>query len=293
MGEPTIEILGPSDEARLELFLLPRIESSMFLLGNMRAAGLVDRGEPYQGTYAALVERAEIEAVVAHYWNGNLVFQAPGHENPLWRAAVEASQRPIEGLLGPNDQIAVAKGALGIDRPLVKMDEKEKLYSLDLDELIVPDLLASGQVSGRRIAPGDLVLLMEWRAAYSVETLGAKEDPELWERSRAVVERSLEQRTTWVLERDGEPVACSSFNAMIEEAVQVGGVWTPPALRRQGYGRSAVAVSLLDAQAEGAEKAILFTGEGNIPAQRAYTALGFRHVGDYRIVLLESPMEVD
>ena len=51
--------------------------------------------------------------------------------------------------------------------------------------------------------------------------------------------------------------------------------------------------SLLDARAEGVQKAILFTGESNLSAQRAYTALGFRHVGDYRLLLLQSPIRID
>jgi predicted GNAT family acetyltransferase len=52
-----------------------------------------------------------------------------------------------------------------------------------------------------------------------------------------------------------------------------------------------VATSLLDARAEGVRTSILFTGEGNIPAQKAYEALGFRCIGDYRILLLRSGME--
>ncbi|MBN1581559.1 MAG: hypothetical protein JXA89_12720 [Anaerolineae bacterium] len=82
-------------------------------------------------------------------------------------------------------------------------------------------------------------------------------------------------------------MACRSFNAAILEAVQVGGVWTPPALRGRGYGRCVVAASLLDARADSVEQAILFTGEKNIPAQKAYMALGFRPIGDYRIALLQ------
>ena len=67
--------------------------------------------------------------------------------------------------------------------------------------------------------------------------------------------------------------------------MQIGGVWTPPELRRQGYGRAVVAASLLDAQSEGVKTAILFTGKGNIAAQKAYEALGFRHIDSYRLVL--------
>ncbi len=101
------------------------------------------------------------------------------------------------------------------------------------------------------------------------------------------MERSLAEGWTWLLEEAGQPVACTSFNTAIPEAVQVGGVWTPPELRGRGYARCIVAASLLDARNEGAKQAILFTGETNFPAQKAYLALGFRLIGDYRIMLLK------
>jgi predicted GNAT family acetyltransferase len=291
MNAPAIRILQPSDEAILEAFLLPQIESCMFLLSNMRLSGLVDHGQPYEGTYAAAFEGGDIVAVVAHYWNGNLVLQAPGHADALWRAAIAASERPIEGLIGPDDQVGRAKGALGIDASHVQMDETEKLYSLKLDELIEPGGLRSGELDGRRIEPRDLELVTQWRTAFSLEALGEKDSPQLRQRCRASIERSLREGHTWILEDQGQPVACSSFNAATTEAVQVGGVWTPPELRRRGYGRAVVGASLLDARAENVERAILFTGKTNIAAQKAYVALGFRHIGDYRIVLLDSPLE--
>jgi predicted GNAT family acetyltransferase len=91
---------------------------------------------------------------------------------------------------------------------------------------------------------------------------------------------------------DGEPVATSAFNTAIREAVQVGGVYAPPAQRGRGYARAVVAASLLSARAEGTQKGILFTGLGNLPAQKAYRSLGFRCVGDYRILLLRTPVEL-
>lgn len=100
------------------------------------------------------------------------------------------------------------------------------------------------------------------------------------------MESSLERGDTWLLEDDGRPVAVTSFNAALAEVVQVGGVWTPPDRRGRGYGRAVVAASLLDARAEGVGRTVLFTGEANEPAIRAYLALGFQRVGDYRVVLL-------
>jgi predicted GNAT family acetyltransferase len=271
--------------------LLPRVESSMFLVGNMRAAGLADHGASYQGTYAAVFDRGEIIGVAAHYWNQNLVFQAPAFLEALWVAAIEASGRPVKGLIGPSDQVGAAQAALDIDDSNVQMDETERLYSLKLEELVVPEDLNSGEVQGRRIESRDVKLVTRWRIAFALEALGEEDGPQLREECRVSIERSLDERRTWVLEAQGEPVACSSFNTAIKEAVQVGGVWTPPALRRRGYGRAVVAASLLDAQAEGAEAAILFTGMGNIPAQKAYEALGFQPIGSYRLVLLKTPLE--
>ncbi len=87
-------------------------------------------------------------------------------------------------------------------------------------------------------------------------------------------------------------MAMSSFNTAIDEAVQVGGVWTPPALRRRGYARAVVAASLRDARAEGVQRAILFTGDTNIAAQKAYRAIGFQGVGDYGLLLLKEGVKI-
>ena len=284
-----VRILQPGDEPALEAFLLPQVATSMFLIGNMRAAGLVDRGQPYEGTYAAAFEGQQIAAVVAHYWNGNLITQAPAHLDALWRAAVEASQRPVLGLIGPVDQVSLVKNALGIDEAAIQFDERERLYWLALDKLIVPAALSSSEVRARLIESRDLELVTEWQVAYGQETLGEADSPEARRQARAGMKRLMLERRTWVLEAQGEPVATTSFNTAIQEAVQVGGVWTPPELRSRGYGRAAVAASLLDARAGGVEAAILFTGKDNVPARRAYEALGFRPLTAYRIVLLRLP----
>ena len=81
-------------------------------------------------------------------------------------------------------------------------------------------------------------------------------------------------------------MAYQQFNATADDTVQVGGVWTPPALRNRGYGRAVVAGALLTARAEGARRGVLFTAETNVAAQRAYEALGFARSGDWALVFL-------
>jgi len=264
----------------------------MFLLGNMRAAGLRYTGERYTGNYVAAFEDEKMVGVVAHYWNHILILQAPSRLEALWRAALQTSERPIKGVIGPHTQVEEVKAALQPAAAIVQMDECERLYSLTLAALIVPDALRTGQVVGRCATAGDVETLTRWRVGYEIEALREEPSPQLWEQERAMVDRLVRENNTWVLEASGQPVATSAFNARLKEVVQIGGVWTPPELRGRGYARCIVAQSLLDARAEGVEKAILFTGADNLPAQKAYTALGFRHIGDYHLLMLREPLRM-
>ena len=293
-----IHILHPGDESRLKAFLRPHVDSSMILLSNLRQGGLADHGRRFEGTYYAALSSpdgtksidGEITDVVAHYWQGNLVLQAPKHLEQLLEEVANAPERPIRGLLGLSDQVGRAKELLGWTDAELQLDEAEGLYALPLSDLVIPDDLRADRVRGRRIERHDLDLVTAWRVAYCLAALGAKDTPDLVDQCRAEMEGYFERGDTWILEDleledGGKPVASTSFNATTSKAVQIGGVWTPPELRGRGYGRTAVAASLLGVRTEGVHRAILFTGDDNIPAVKAYTALGFRRIGDHRIVL--------
>ena len=281
-----IRILNSGDEGALEDFLRPHIDSSLFLISNLRRAGLVDRGEPFEGTYFAAEVDGRIAGVVAQFWQGNLVLQAPDFLSELVAHIGAHLPRPIRGLLGPAAQVAAAEARLALPEEKIMLADQEGLYSLALAELKVPPDLAAGRISGRRIEERDLEIVTAFRFDYHQEALGAEATAELRAQCAEDMAASLERGDTWVLEAGGEIVAQTSYNAATREAVQVGGVWTPPGLRGRGYGRSAVAVSLLESRQEGVERGILFTGDDNVSAVRAYAALGFERIGDYRVVLV-------
>src|SRR5919202_1698195 len=67
MDRPAIRVVQPEDHVALETFLASRLDTSMFLLGNLRSAGLIDHGQRYEGTYAAAFAGAAIVGVVAQY----------------------------------------------------------------------------------------------------------------------------------------------------------------------------------------------------------------------------------
>ena len=281
-----LRTLRPGDEERLEAYLVPRTATSLFLRSNVRAAGLEDQGRPYEGTYVGAFADGELAGVAAHCWNGMLIVSAERHVEELARAAVARTGRDLAGLLGPWDQVEAARAALdAADRPTT-MSSREDLFWLELAELHVPPALASGEVVLRPTVDADFELATAWRVDYSQETLGLAPGDELRRHARTTIEWLQAEGNQFLLEsRDGRPLAYTAFNARLPDCVQVGGVWTPPELRGQGHGRSAVAGSLLLARDAGATSSVLFTSEGNEPAQRAYRALGYRRIGDYGLVI--------
>jgi len=285
----TVELktLSLGDEDALRDFLAPYEASSMFLLANSRAAGLVDQGQALQGTYVAAIEPGKWSGVAAHYWNGILVLQAPDARTlePVARAAILRSGRELRGLVGPREQVFGALRALSLQERPTTHDSREKLYELSLAELRVPDALASGRIVCRRPRASELDVLAAWRAEFSIESLGLSDGDDLRAESRADLVRQDANGSVWIALEDGRPVSLSAFNARLPAIVQVGGVYTPPEWRGRGYARCAVAGSLLAMRQAGAERAVLFTEEKNAAARAAYEALGFRVVGDYGLVI--------
>jgi len=284
-ASPTIRLLHPGDEAALESFLRPLTDTSMFLRSNSRSAGLVDRGEPGQGTYLAAFEGDAITGVVAQFWQGNLGLQAPDDLAALLRELPRHALRPIAGLTGPWSQVAHARALLGLEQTPTKLEVREALFALPLSQLRLPEALARGDVRCRLATPAGLPALAQLRAEFLVEAIGEQPGPALDRQARDAVEGHAAGDNLFLLEgRNGQIVATSAFNARLPDAVQIGGVYTPPALRSHGYGRAVTAGSLLLAREAGISRAVLFTHEQG-PARRAYEAIGFQLIGDYGLVL--------
>lgn len=292
MSAPCVRLLAPGDEDRLAAFFARHPDTTLFLQSNSAAAGLVDRGEPMQGSYAAALDASgAIEAVACHCWNGNLLLDAPVALEEVVRAAVAASGRAVSGILGPDAQARAARRALGLERRATTLDSREDLFALALAALRVPAPLAAGALVCRAPREGELPLLGDWRHDYRLEVIG--EHPGARLRARAGEEIALLQRLgrQFVLEHEGRLVAYAAFNAATPSCVQIGGVWTPPELRGRGYARAVVAGALRAARARGVARSVLFTSTHNRAAQAAYRALGYQRVGDYALILFAEPDE--
>ncbi|WP_051294463.1 GNAT family N-acetyltransferase [Gemmobacter nectariphilus] len=268
----------PGDEAALTAFLSGHLETSMFLLGNLQAQGLASSDHPHATTYVIDDRGGRIGAVLGLSNNGFLMCQAPGLTPALVHGLLAPlAGRETQGMTGEADQVAVFLDALGV-RP--RLNRVEPLFALDLARL--PETAQPIRPPG----PGDVPLLTGWFTGYLAETdSGTPADAAL--RAEAAVKDSPVR----LIERAGRPIAMAAINAAAGDVVQVGGVYTPPALRGQGLAGQAVAALLAEARGKGAARAILFAASD--AAAKAYVRIGFRRIGSYRIALWPTACRIE
>lgn len=264
----------PSDAPAIAAFLGARAESSMFPLANLVRHGMAGGHPRAMRFWVAGTPPTDVLGVTGE---GMILPQ-------ITLAAVPAAARAlgglaIMGLAGEAAQVRALMAAAGLDRAPVQMSHDEPHFALALDRLVMPDC------AGLRLAPLSAVdrgLLLDWRTGYEIEALGAT--PEQAPLTAAAdIDAWLAADSHRVLLRDRKPVAMTGFNARLPGIVQVGGVWTPPALRGQGLARAAVALHLAEARAAGATRATLFAASDM--AARAYRAIGFGQIGRFALTL--------
>lgn len=190
--------------------------------------------------------------------------------------------RAVTGMIAEAAQVAAARTALSIPARTT-LDRIEPAFVLMLRDLILPD--TTGLRLGP-ITPDSLPLLYRWNTDYRVETLNESRAVAAT-LARANIDIYAAGQSHAILWRGTEPVAMTGFNARLPDLVQVGGVYTPPPLRRRGYARAAVALHLAQARAQGIVRARL--SAASVHAARAYAALGFQPAGRVAILTLPQP----
>jgi RimJ/RimL family protein N-acetyltransferase len=284
---PSLEsnVLTDVHRPALAAFFDRHPDTTLFLRGNLALAGLGDAGHPFGGIWVGVGDADELFAVAAHFNGGNVV--VAGGEGAVEAAchAVRESGREVKGVIGPWSLAMDALEGLDLEAdPAIR--SREVLYRLPLDALSVPAALAREEVCCRLAAEADLPLMIDWRMAFNRESLVGLDEATRAAAVHQSVHHAMRLGRLFVLEdARGRPLGTTAFNAWADGIVQVGGVFTPPEARGRGVARAAVAGSLLHAAGHGAHRSVLFTGEGNLPARRAYEALGYEAIGDYGLLL--------
>jgi RimJ/RimL family protein N-acetyltransferase len=267
-----MRLASEPDRAAVLARLMPQAEYAMFPLNNLLHYGF-GPGHPLAVTMWLGQSDGEITDVLTLTGNGMVLPFLPSADFAACRETLAG--REVSGLVGPSTWVRGLEAALGLVGPRT-LDQDEPHFLLDAADLVVPE--GPGRIVPLADAPAEVV--KDWMLDYQVATLGTP-PRQASERVRQSLAHYMERQSHVVLMEGAAPLAMTGFNAQVPDMVQVGGVYTPPELRGQGFARRALALHL---RANGARRATLFSASE--AAARAYRALGFRQIGDWSLVLL-------
>ena len=93
----------------------------------------------------------------------------------------------------------------------------------------------------------------------------------------------LKNQLCFAMLTNGEPAAKANTNAIGFNCVQIGGVYTQPLYRRNGYA-AALVTALCKRALRASKHPVLFVKEKNTPALTLYQKIGFEECGGYEIL---------
>lgn len=273
---------APAQQGEIADFLRTRTEQAMLPLATLDTYGM-DGGHPRSlDVWIDRNAQGVITDVVT--FNAATGMVHPQCPNAPWDAIAAALRgREVAVIVGEGAQVSGLLAACKMTDATYHIDRDESFMTLSFDTLRVP----AGQGEIVPLADAPRGAMMEWRAAYLQETLLLTPN---MSRIKALedYERLSAEGSHVVLMHGPSALAMSGFNAKQPGVVQIGGVYTPPALRGMGYARRIVALHLQQAARAGVQRAVL--SAANPYAVRAYEAIGFRKTGVWRLCLLEPPV---
>lgn len=179
----------------------------------------------------------------------------------------------IERVVGP---ILKRLGELGLEPDY---DERDDLCYVDTASLNALDLAGV-----RRATARDLEAIAKLRFAFEVEyfRVPTQRIQKAW--CRDIARRYID-KGCYLAERRGSVVSMVAVEARLDTLTQIGAVYTLEEYRGQGLAKAVVG-ALAREELRRVQRVALTVRKDNLPARRAYSALGFRPWVDYRLVRL-------
>lgn len=289
-----VRLLGRGDEGRLDFFLSPHTPFAYFMRSNCRRAGLRYQSEPYQADYFGAFIDGRLVGLLAHSWLGSVQIFAqnkafvPELANK-WRRHLVKYPREVTCFLGPAEHVEGLLSSLDIGAAALRGGVTEEgLFALPLKNLVVPDSLNGPDMKVRRAKSSDIEKLAAWRHDFNVESLGEPKGEKTYNKAYAEIARRTEEGDLFVLEHQEHLVSFCGVGGFLPDWKCVGPVWTPPDKRNRGYARAVTAGALQMLRKERLVNAVLFAQKAE--AVRAYRAIGFDKIGEWRLGFLINPV---
>lgn len=200
---------------------------------------------------------------------------------PVTELLARALATASDGVPGGPDLPGV-RGAIGSATPFARAWQRvtgrghevrmaQRMY--ELTELVEPSGIPG---AARPAGEADRDLCIDWMHAFHAEAVPG--DP-VGDFPRVVEHRiAYGGFTLWT--DGGRPVALAGTSTVVAGAARIGPVYTPPHLRRHGYGAAVTAAATQAGFAAGATRCMLFTDLANSTSNALYPRLGYRPVGD-------------
>lgn len=282
MSAPIIQTVSDQNIDRVKMFLDKHIETSMFLASNLETYGPKLSESPNSGDFKCIESSGKIMGVFCLTQRG-IVLAETGGKTELTNLILEsciAEEFQIEGVVG---EWVLAESIW--NRHLERSNAQETLRSKEtLYRLLLTGELESslGNSTARLLEPADFdawyMLIQGYLKELSFSENLSREQQEV------VFEEYANTNRWWGLFDGKNLLSIASLNAVHQTLGQIGGVYTRPEYRRQGYSRAVLHKLISDGiELHGLEKLILFTGEENVAAKAQYESFGFEKVGDYAI----------
>jgi len=179
------------------------------------------------------------------------------------------------GLPGINGEPATAERFVAAWQP----ERAEVAFEMRLYRL--GELQSPAPPPGRARAgeAADVDLAARWLAAFEDDAGVKRTNVEAAARER------IDDGRLWLWEDDaGTPVSLAARTATAAGVARIAPVYTPADQRRRGYGAAVTAACTADALARGADEVVLFTDLANPTSNSIYQSIGFRPIGDRRVV---------
>ena len=278
-----MRLAQPADIPAISSFLEQYVETSVFLLSNLRDRGIRSSASPLSGDFVLLEEDGALVGVFCLTVRGDLLAQTGGRAD-LAGAIVAGCERGRHRLTGVLAEWTVASAvwAAACARSGFAPTYESKSVVYRLDRPLEPPRVA-GQFTCRALTLADYDV---WepvdRAFHEAEGLAVAADEERRRagyRSRAIV-------GGWWGAFDGDVlVSTACLNAEYGGLAQVGGVYTRPEFRRRGLARLVMHdLTHHHARTCGAQSVVLFAAEQNVPARRMYASMGFAELGRFGLL---------
>jgi RimJ/RimL family protein N-acetyltransferase len=264
-------------------FLEQHVETSVFLLANLRELGIHATSSPLSGNFGLIEDAGSLAGVFCLTRRGDLLVQTGGRPDfvdPILEACA-LEPFPLTGVIAEwTIADAVWSRLLSSSDFASRYRCKSVVYCLDHlpDGSDVP-----GGITIRELTEHDYEI---WdpidRAFHESEGLQVMPDET---RRRAGYRMRADVGGWWGAFAGGELVSTACLNAAYRGLGQIGGVYTRPDYRRRGLAKG-VMVELTRAHRarSGLERLVLFAAEQNRPARTLYESMGFAERGRFGLL---------